>query len=851
MLPLRTLLHFYRRRLRVHWMQELLAAVGIATGVALVFGVQVANTSITGSAREIVEGITGEATLQLSARDTTGFDGPALLRQVRAAPGVERAAGVLEQRATVSHDGRRMPVDLVGVDRDLASLGGTGARAFELGGLALRRAVAVPRSIGDALALPPPATGAPQPRVVLGLRGRAHELEVATVLGPESVGGLSGAMLVVASLPHAQELARLPNRVTRVFVVAEPGREPEARAALERIAGDRLTVTTVEHESRLLEQATGPIDQSTGLFAAIGAFVGVLFVFNAMLLTVPERRRFVADLRILGFRTSQVVQILLSQAIALGVAASAAGVAVGWALSQTTAQEPPGYLALAFPVGMEPMIAPATVALALLGGVAATCLAAAQPLLDLRRGRAVDAVFSEHGEPGQAIGRRTRSRLAVAGALLVAATTALTALAPGLTVAGVGLLALAVVLVVPAAFGAVLWAAGAIARRGGFNMLLLASRALRATTVRSLALAATGAVAVFGTVAIEGAHDNLLNGLYEDYADYSGTADVWVSNPEDDLALQPFDARDLARRAAAVPGVAAVRAYHGGLLDVGDRRIWVIGRPPQDAMPIPRSQIVDGDPDRAMRLLRDGGWVAVSRQVAEAQDAGVGDTLALPTPTGTARFRIAATTSNLGWGAGAVVLNRDDYLRRWPHESPTALELDVAPGGDPRAVARAVGAALGTQTSLEAQATADRAEHANDLARDGLARLSQIAVLLLVAAVLAMASATGAGIWQRRATFAQLRIEGFRSGKLWRALLLETGIVLGTGCAVGAVAGVYGHWLGNRWLELTTGYPAPFEVALGQTVLTCVLVSVAAVAVSAIPGWFVARAPARLGLDAR
>jgi putative ABC transport system permease protein len=848
MLPLRTLVHFYRRRLRVHWMQELLAAVGIATGVALVFGVQVANTSITGSARQIVEGITGEATLQLSARDTTGFDA-AVLSAVRRVPAVEHAAGVLEQRATIARGERRMTVDLVGVDGDLASLGGVAARTFELGGLALRRTLALPRAVGDALALPSPRTGTATPRVTLGVRGRTRDVGVSGVLGAESIGGLSGAMLAVVSLRHAQDLADLPNRISRVFVQAKPGREQEARSALLRLAGGRLSVTSVDHESQLLEQATGPIDQSTGLFAAISAFVGLLFVFNAMLLTVPERRRFVADLRILGYRARQIVLILLSQAVALGLAASAVGVAVGYLLSRTAAQQTPGYLALAFPLGMQPVIEPAAIVIALLGGIAAACVAAVQPLLDLRRGRPVDAVFSERGEPGQALGGRTRKRMALAAVLLVTLTTVLAATTPQLTIFGVALLALAVVLMVPAAFTLVLALAGRVASRGGFNMLLLAVRALRATTVRSLALAATGAVAVFGTVAIEGAHDNLLNGLYQDYAEYSGTADVWISTPDDDLALQPFDARDLPRRVAGVAGVREVRASHGGLLDVAGRRIWLIARPPQDSMPVPRSQILDGDPDAAMRRLREGGWVAVSKQVADAQHVGVGDLLTLPTPTGNARYRIAATTTNLGWGAGAVVLNGDDYRARWPHESPTALEVDVEDGADPAAVATAIGHLLGPGGGVKAQATADRAEHANELARDGLARLSQIATLLLIAAALAMASAMAAGIWQRRATFAQLRIEGFRSAKLWRALLLETSIVLGTGCLAGALAGIYGHFLGNRWLQLTTGYPAPFSVSVGQTVLTCVLVAAAALAISAVPGYLVARTPARMGLE--
>ena len=67
-LTVSALVRMYRIRLRDHAMQELLAGSGIAVGVALVFGVLVANTSATGSAREVLNAVIGSAQLQLAAR---------------------------------------------------------------------------------------------------------------------------------------------------------------------------------------------------------------------------------------------------------------------------------------------------------------------------------------------------------------------------------------------------------------------------------------------------------------------------------------------------------------------------------------------------------------------------------------------------------------------------------------------------------------------------------------------------------------------------------------------------------------------------------------------------------------
>ena len=46
----------------------------------------------------------------------------------------------------------------------------------------------------------------------------------------------------------------------------------------------------------------------------ISALVGFLFAFNAMLLTVPQRRRLIADLRRDGYTPLTVIAVLLLDA---------------------------------------------------------------------------------------------------------------------------------------------------------------------------------------------------------------------------------------------------------------------------------------------------------------------------------------------------------------------------------------------------------------------------------------------------------------------------------------------------------------------------------------------------------
>ena len=90
------------------------------------------------------------------------------------------------------------------------------------------------------------------------------------------------------------------------------------RAALGRIAAGRLNVEPIGYDETLFAKAAAASNQSTALFAAISALVGFLFAFNAMLLTVPQRRRLITDLRRAGYTPLTVIAVLMLDALVLG-----------------------------------------------------------------------------------------------------------------------------------------------------------------------------------------------------------------------------------------------------------------------------------------------------------------------------------------------------------------------------------------------------------------------------------------------------------------------------------------------------------------------------------------------------
>lgn len=169
-----------------------------------------------------------------------------------------------------------------------------------------------------------------------------------------------------------------------------------------------------------------------------------------------------------------------------------------------------------------------------------------------------------------------------------------------------------------------------------------------------------------------------------------------------------------------------------------------------------RTQILVGNFLTARERLSEGGWVAVSKQLAEEQHASVGQILKLPTPTGVDSFRIAALTTNFGWPGGAILMSTTDYSRLWATHAPSAFAIGLTPGTNIARARRAVASSLGANSGLEAITAATWSERFGTLASECLSQLGDISDLLVLAAIPAMTAALGSNIWQRRVSLAEL-----------------------------------------------------------------------------------------------
>ena len=835
-----SILRIYRARLRVRavLVQELLAVLGIAVGVALLFASQVASTSLNGSIAELSRDLVGNMQLQLQARGPQGFD-KGLLHSVRQIPGVTQALPVLQEQADVIGPRGREAVTLLGAAPSFAHSGGPLLRRFSTAQLANQQELGLPapvaQTIGAESLLP----------IEIQVGTKISSTLLGATLQEGDIGALVNSPVAIAPVAYAERLSGTVGKVSRIFVKTAPGREAEVRAALTELAAGTLNVEPADFDSVLFAKAAAPANQSAELFSAISALVGFMFAFNALLITAGLRRELVGELRRHGATRSMTIGTLLFDALVLGVCGCALGLILGDALSAALFASNPGYLSYAFPVGSQRIVTSRSVGIAVAAGLLAAAIGVLAPLRSalsrpLRRSTQIEALT---GPPGGTQRKMTDPAPAAGLACLIATTAILTFDPAGAVIGSLTLLA-ALLLLLATLFDAVLAGFERLGRRLPSAASSLAAIELRtpATRTRSLAIAATGAVAVFGSVAIGGARANLQTGLDRTAKDMNRVTDVWVSvtGAANTLGTTPFQIAS-ALRLARLPGVRSLSIYRGGFLDIGDRRAWVIAPPRGSPAPIPASQLLEGDLQSADARLRAGGWAVISKAIADERHLRIGSSFLLPSPRPIA-LRVAALSTNIGWPPGAVILGSADYARAWNSAEASAYNIDLAPNVSPAQGVAEVRRALGPGSGLSVQTAGQRELEWRSSSHEGLARLSQISTLVLIAAALAMAGAMAAMIWQRRRQLAYLKRQGYRRGVLWRGLLCESAVLVLAGCSIGALFGLYGQVLLSHALARVTGFPVVFSVGVTVAVLSVALVSLAAAAIVAVPGYLAAGA---------
>lgn len=448
---------------------------------------------------------------------------------------------------------------------------------------------------------------------------------------------LAGSALAVVQTATAQRLLGTPGQFDSIDVVAQSGVTPEqlSRSIAAALPARLYNVRTGEQQAR--RQAADLQDQLGFLrtfllaFAGIALFVGAFLIVNTYSITVAQRMREFALLRMIGANRRQVLKAVLGEALVVGFVASVVGLLFGMVIAPALR----GLFTL-FDADLPAQglpVEPRTIVVSLLIGTVVTVVAAVGPALRATRVPPIaalqDAASLTRGKTG-----RLRTPIAVVVSLIGVAlmcgglfgggsagqAAGLIGGGGAIVFIGVGLLASHLVRPLATLVGWPLEKArgvpGRLAREN-------ATRQPRRTASTSAALMIGVALVAFIAIFAAG-----LKASIDQAVDRGVGADLVVQTEN----FQPVPT-SASRALAEIPGVQTVSSlrFASGKVPGQSGTVSVSGVDPATVNDVFDVKWKAGDP-ATLRAL-GAGQVAVSKKYADKHDLRVGSVVTVGTPT--------------------------------------------------------------------------------------------------------------------------------------------------------------------------------------------------------------------------
>jgi putative ABC transport system permease protein len=644
---------------------------------------------------------------------------------------------------------------------------------------------------------------------------------VATLGDRDSLGG---SRLVVMTLPEAQ---RMTGRDGYDSISVATGDPNGVKAALQRELGKDFNVRTgkeaAEDQAQDLSDALGFLRTALLVFAGVALLVGGFLIFNTFSVTVAQRTKELALLRVIGASRRQVLRSILLETFVVGVVASILGILVGFALAPALA----GLLkAFGIDLGTQGLVIKSgTVIIGLLVGVIATMVSGFVPA---RRATRVEPVAAMRDSVTPGVGKVRRRRIVVAIVLEVVGVLVVffglfggtgssggdaSLLGLGMLLMIFGVAVVAPVLVQPLArvIG------GPLARFQGLTGMMARENAIRQpqrTAVTAAALMVGLALVVFVTIFAAG-----LKGSISHVIDQQVTANLIVQNQD---GFSPIPAK-IADNVKQVPGVEQVSPIRFEPAVVRGKSATVGS--------VLKLKWDQGDAKNLSSLQDD--QVLLDKDFAKTHgDLKVGSTLKLLTPPGkSVDYKVTGIFKNQAGLTAPVIVTDASMQRDWASTQIQWLWATAAPGTNEEELAKAAGTALKPFPSTDALSIGQFKKKSQEGLNSLLGLVFALLALSVIIALLGIINTLALSVHERTRELGMLRAVGMSRRQVRRMVRGESVITAVIGAVLGTVLGIAFAVIVSRPLA-SQGFV--FIVPFGSLITFFILAAIAGV-LAAIP----------------
>ena len=175
-------------------------------------------------------------------------------------------------------------------------------------------------------------------QVGVQVEGPVERLRLSGIMEFSSGLTIGGATLVGFDLPTAQRVMKKEGRLDEIAVAAKGGVSRRSSPTRSRRSSAETQVRTAEAQARADAEETNEfITFLQGFLLAFGGialFVGAFVIANSLSITIAQRTRELATVRMLGASRKQVLGSIVVEALVVGIGASVIGLFLGLLLAR-------------------------------------------------------------------------------------------------------------------------------------------------------------------------------------------------------------------------------------------------------------------------------------------------------------------------------------------------------------------------------------------------------------------------------------------------------------------------------------------------------------------------------------
>ena len=790
--------------LLAHKLRLVLTGLAIVLGVTFIAGTFVLTDTLHNTFDSLFGNIYQNVNFQVRGVAQFGSGGTAtrnpvpesVLGTIRAVPGVEAAAGSVEGYAQfINHDGKAVSTD------GAPTLGVAFDPNQQISALRIvqGRQPTAPNEVVMDLGTAQKYGFKVGQSVRILLQGPTRTFTITGIARFGTANNLAGATLAAFDTPTAQTLLGSVGKFDAIDVVAQPGADKatvqrDIAAALPHGVEVVTGQTVINEATNVISQGLGFFNTALLVFGFIALFVGGFTILNTFSITVGQRTRELALLRIVGASRRQVFRSVLGEAAIVGLVASLIGLGLG-VLAALGLEKLVSAFGFTLPSGSLVFEA-RTVIVCLVVGVGVTMVSAISPARRAVQIAPVAAVSEQQVEQDVPMRRRfTRGGIiTVIGVALLAyglskPAIQLVGLGAVLIFVGVAMLAPALARPMASVIGRPLAGLlGTSGRLGRENSMRSPKRTAQTASALMVGLALVSAIAVFGASLSRSATNSVDNAI---------SADIIVSSTSKTGNGEFGNTVGIV--ASGVPGVTATSTVYAdqfefrhsleGLLAVGTKNL---------------SQTVILNMTSGTSKALAAGQLLIDTNTANNDHVSVGDVVPVRFAlTGPTTMRIGGTYQPNAL-AGKYLVGDGFFLRHFQNPLPTAvlLKTDGSPGVQP-SVEHALASYPNVQVQSRAQFEASQTAQVNQL----LGLVYALLALAVIIALIGIVNTLMLSVFERTHEIGLLRAVGMKRRQIRAMIRSESvilsvfgaviGIIVGTGLGIALVSALHSQGITN------------------------------------------------------